>query len=322
MFLDILTKYKSNIHNIFNKLREVILIIAIYFLLSIKPKYNNICTHESLIEILKSTEDLMYDEMKINGWINKNNLYEYEMEGNISEKIIIYGNIIDKRYFDILISSYVYYRPLHIILHNKKKIKGSFLELNVKFSEESHYRPSFFKNLQPNSDIYYLVTQFFKTKFSYKIQDFLFNKFYKNVNFIDLEIGYERSEIIKFLYFLNTISNLDSHSLGNYYYIPINDKCISILEFIPFIALLMLYLALESINNENYNCVDLWCVYLLFPCWCFFYINRSGYQLLCLLFYFFCINFKFGIVFGILILLKCLIVSILERIGAINKIKQ
>lgn len=200
-------------------------------------------------------------------------------------------------------------RNIKIRLFNGKICENTsfgFIYLNIK--ENRNTEKLFFeisRRTTTNSDLFFFLRQFYDISYNFCFKDFFypFSHFSQiNQNSLNLNISKDKLSINKFIKVIRYLMNLESHSLGNYYFLPLKNKreYIFIIQIIPaflFISINELIFK-DSLAFE----IDFWsilCIILSFewPFFLFFLLKNEGIMKIMSFVYVIVFSFNWGLIF-------------------------
>lgn len=291
----ILDKFYKNRFVIYKKknLIQFILLASALISLKIQPIPTNISSKNLLYKNLEypfKTEPLEYQE-------------QFDKIKSPANTILIICDETFKKYFDLVYGSIINlridYREI-VLTTNRSIIHSKFyVVIYLSFGTENHTKIFPLRNTQPNSDLAYISNYFFPNKYSISIQDFITKP---DINFgttLYIEMEYSRKNVKKLTRLLRALINVENFSNGKYFYIPLLDTHIDIMQVFPFCLLTFLVYLLDWMilyQSGNYIFV-LMNVGLFFflPLTFFFSMWFKKEKPFLVLMYFF-INFRYGFV--------------------------
>lgn len=295
------------------------LLIIIYFI-KLPKKENIIYTKQFLYENLEKKELFKERNKFIFNYKIKKESIEFFIKEDINDfqTIHIFGNFNQiNEFFNLMIelSKLKYFpRNLKIILCSNPKIHKirSFLIINLEFSiNENILKYNLFDRCTPNSDLLFFIQKFYYLK--YKFLPFILNtKFYDLIqNKINISILNNKESLNLFSTTIRFIMNLESHSLGSYYYLPGNKGHFSLYYIFPIFFLIYFneFDSFEESFNFIFNLKDLIIILFSFykPIILFIFLNKTGLNLIAASIYLFILSFNWGILFIYLIWIKQII---------------
>lgn len=310
MILDEIFKNKPFIEKNANKLKVLLLLATAFFIF---PQFstNKILTHEHLYKKGYNPKHNLKKKPKFEEF---KDFYMYQKtEKSPYETILMQGNadqISDfKKIVQFIDNTEILAKNIKIILYKRKIQKDHreqyFAIININFGNASFIKTFPFQNHQPNSDLFFIATCYFRQKPKYR--QFFFKKMPNNINVINLNLRPSIKDSKKLYSFLLRISNLHSHSLGSYYYFPYYDNHISVSSVAPFLLLNVVYSCFTAIMNEDFSFELLYltpAAFMVSP-WSLFLFVLSGNVLtfICLVF-FSVLNFRFGYIFALFVFIR------------------
>lgn len=202
-------------------------------------------------------------------------------EGPLHQRVCIAGTERERDLIDII--SYNLARSKHrsrsydIFLGNGKdketlfipREREYFLVLHLRKDKEAFFVQRPLLSINPNSDLVAVLLHFFDSELAFSARDVLPNK---NPNTVTLHLS--QHSVGTFLSFLRAVHNLQSHSLGEYFYTPTGTSFVPLYSLIPFLLLsfllslffpsLLLPLALSPLNHKLSTLLLLASLLLLF----------------------------------------------------------
>lgn len=331
-------------------IKRTLLLLTLLSLYQIRPAINKVHTDQGLHEHIK-LDNYIFNEPDNIKYI-KNNTFTFKDSTplnsilikarvcNIKQILTIYTTLKKKSYFakNIVIkitdteeflekysrffllrrNKYLYNIYCKYFCSGKNDIKEEqyFCVVDLKFGNQSNLMVEIFKNYRPNSDLLFIAEQFFSLKLKYNLEDLFVCSFI--INEIKLCIKPDIKDLSKLMAFLQCVSNLHSHSLGIYYYLPFKDYHIKYIDFMPFIVLLFLYHILDSLGDSSRILgifdADLWIalclLFVKFPCSLFLILKYSGVSTPFLILFFSVVNPLVGFIFACFVCFKCIIQNI------------
>ncbi|EJW01971.1 hypothetical protein EDEG_00317 [Edhazardia aedis USNM 41457] len=167
------------------------------------------------------------------------------------------------QYFMDFICSYFYMQILEIAEDRY------FATINIKFGSNSSTIVKPLIKTQPNSDLLFICEHYFPCNINWFPRNFMPNM---NDDFtVNLEVCKNIHELRNLITLVRCISNIHSHSLGTYHYIPLANSFIDVLQIVPFIILMFIYSVIESCEHYNLFKTDIIFISILLyfmPCIC------------------------------------------------------
>lgn len=175
--------------------------------------------------------------------------------------------------------------------------KNFFLRINLYEDAIEAGWISPMKTNQPNSDLIALMKEFFPLKPQYKLTD-VFEKHFHNI--LNISINRTEKSIHNFMNFLRCCININSHSHGTYYYVPLKDGLIRAEAFFGFIICMILYEMLDfTLDCRYFSVLVISLVYYYIPPVIFLFTQKNLRPII--LFISTVLNFRFGVLYGLLI---------------------
>lgn len=290
-----------------HQLKKVVLILFIPLLL-MKPQSYELMSKESLYPQIGDSESLLFTEKEV----------EYK-RNSPHETILICLN--NNNYFDDLLKSYIkkiYIRGKTVLFSNTDLNENYFLKIFIKESNITNISIFPMRKYQPNSDIFYLALEFFKSKNEINFKDIFYNKI-ENAIFINLENN--QNDIKNFCLLLRLYMNIESYMYGIYYYVPYGNVLIRAEPFYFFIlGVLILSIYDIELDLNPFKIVIVCIIYDFCPLICFMFLDVKY----CFIFgfVFSVLNFRFGFLYCILIYLIMLKNQILTYYSNFNNKKN
>lgn len=308
----ILLKILENV-NLINKHKrkiQFVLLCCCFYFLKINNSKNKVLSDESLFDKMK-----LKDKWLINGSSHfkiENGVKTFQLnEKSPNDTILIISKEKYEKIFDKLIhnikSMQVCTKNIKIILEeidcsSLKCLYFCVIKLDFTDSLSTTIEPM--RNWQPNSDLMFISYAYFPPK--QQLNFYFTNTFPLNVNFLEINLTQKTDHLRLFILFLRSLNNIHSHSLGNYYYIPFENYHFSLLTFVPFISLNFVYLIFSAFKRKM-NISEKYfypLIYYYFPySFIFFITNDSLFNSYCS-FIFILFNFKIGLLYHYILLLK------------------
>lgn len=157
-------------------------------------------------------------------------------------------------------------------------------------------------NFAPNSELYALGRNMFRTKFTMKCTSLLDNFCFRNNRWGNtMHINLAFSDIDKFLWFVRHINNLYSHYYGIYFYTPFGKKGIKA-DMLSLFTLAIIVLGLFDQKIEELTPTRIFCAlvfYKMCPLTCLLWANKKYASLFG--FVFLAIDHKFAYLYAVVI---------------------
>lgn len=116
---------------------------------------------------------------------------------------------------------------------------------------------SFFSGQNPNSDLVGMALAHCPAKTSFRVGDLFRAKYMENHNKLNFFIAKDSKAIGTLMSFLRCIHNLHSHSLGEYFYLPMGDSHVSLPSLIPFfLSSFLLFVFKAWTAGENFTLLE------------------------------------------------------------------
>ena len=264
------------------------------------------------------TKQLLYGSLDVNRIYNQSleTIFEKKIEGKKIiyfnkpspdfHTIVINGQIKQKNEFSKLMVQIsklkAVPRNIKIILHTQQhretRIK-SFLTINLDINERNILKYDLLDRCTPNSDVFFFLMEFFDVEYQFKLQH-LYRKFKDVVqNTINIEIKNDQESLKEFSTILRHLMNLESHSLGSYYYLPSKGGHRALLN----ISIIILFVFLNEFDQLEKRFriffVDLLLIFISFywPVVLFMMWKNKGWAVIFTSCYFIVFSFNWGLVF-------------------------
>lgn len=288
MLLNVLSKLvKTGLK--YKQMTKSILIMISAFFLSISSCKYEIATMETFYQHLSSNDF---------EWIQDTPIEHEDLPPNQTIFIKFTGSDETKQRLSEYIDR-IRIRSKSIKLKTEDEQDSFFLKINLCQNDSDSGQIYPMKPNQPNSDLISLMSEFYPLKMKYKLGD-IFDRHPHNI--LDISINDTESSLHNFMSFLRCCININSHSHGTYYYIPLKDRLIRIESFFGFIMCLILYEILDfSLEYEYLSVILISLIYYFIPPVIFLFTFKP-FRLM-LLFISNILNFRFGVLYGLLIYL-------------------
>lgn len=288
MILEILIKGLKLFKDHSHKTKMAILSLSVFFLF-ITLKDHKLQTKESHYDILDVSKELFGTEEN-----------EYP---SVAPHKTIYLMIKGSQLFAENIKSKIKslrIKPKSIIFSESETRESYFVKIYITESKKSSVCIRPLRRFQPNSDILYLAKKLFNVKLKFSFWDIINNQI---ENLIEIDLEHNSNHIEELAKLARYYMNIDTHSVGTYYYIPIYDSLLRAEQFAPFIISMVIY---SSFNiNLNIDIISSALILLMFhfaPFICFLLISSKHFFIYAILFSI--MNFRFGFSYCLLYCLK------------------
>ncbi|KAF7700490.1 hypothetical protein CDIK_1071 [Cucumispora dikerogammari] len=200
----------------------------------------------------------------------------------------------------------------------------SFLTINLDFnSNKNKIRYNFLERFTPNSDVFFFFQNFYEIEsmFQANMLDQKFNDVFQNKIF--LSIKNDKKSLTDFCVLIRHLMNLESHSLGFYYYLPSNSGYFSafvILRIIFFILFNEFDFEISSFNLEISDLMII-CTSYFRPLFIFLLLKNKKNNLIFSSIYVLFLSFNWGMLFVFFVWVKQIFTIILCESLAVYKLK-
>lgn len=318
MLLDILFKKSEVISKNNKKIKTLLLFIALYFF-PFKRSKDILYTEEALCDKMNLLDDVCSEDISFKDDHGENTFSLNNRSPNAT--ILIHGKKSDMGLFRILISSIkksrVVTKNLKVVLTDDGEYKADnvqyFCIIKLSFSGCCCTKLFPFQSQQPNSDLLLISKKHFPAKTCYRPH--LINRHPNNVNRLEISISTSKKDIADFLLFNRSLQNLHSYSLGTYFYVPFPTFSVNLISLLPFVGVNIFYSVFSSLHSRQIR-FETQLIYALayvyVPAFSVFFINRNHLTNACCILFFMFVNFKYGVLYTVLVFVKNVFYSVIK----------
>lgn len=312
--VDRILKHKEKIVKNMSRIKKILFVIATLALFILIPFKKTVYNEDSGYADITDLDNVYFDKNVYDEFVKVESLliFESRPSKSLCETIIVYGRKKDMFFFVRLASSikqmFCRRKNVKIILsdsHYEMVTPSYFCEIHLDFGDKAMVQNNFMRHLPPNSDFFFITSHFFVPRLHFNFYDILFNEFnYRNVNRVYITMERDIGSTKRFLTYLRSLFNMDSHLFGTYYYFTLGDFYWGMESFGPFAFFTSFYYFVD-IFCKPYQRRQPWILlYFISPLFSVFFFNEKGVCLSVNVVFFFIINFKVGIFFVLLAYLK------------------